>query len=84
MGVKRSSRRTDPGWKSDIEKHIRLSGWKRPLGVSIYTAKGFPDQSGEIEMTAMMGKTAYLDSRWFEWVLRWEEEDAMVFTPSKR
>ena len=29
--------RTDPGWKSDIEKQILLSGWKRPLGVNIYS-----------------------------------------------
>jgi hypothetical protein len=28
--------RTDPGWKSDIEKQIFLPGWKRPEGVSIW------------------------------------------------
>ena len=26
---------TEPGWKSDIEKQIFLSGWKRPEGVNI-------------------------------------------------
>ena len=28
---------TEPGWKSDIEKHIFLFGWKRPDGVNIYS-----------------------------------------------
>lgn len=30
-----TGRRTVPGWKSDMLKHIFLSGWKRPDGVSI-------------------------------------------------
>lgn len=27
---------TEPGWKSDMEKQIFLSGWNRPEGVNIY------------------------------------------------
>jgi hypothetical protein len=30
----------DPGWKSDIEKHIFLSGWNRPEGVNILIPGG--------------------------------------------
>lgn len=35
----------EPGWKSDIEKQIFLSGWKRPEGVSILIPGGLKGYS---------------------------------------
>jgi len=35
----------DPGWKSDMEKQIFLSGWKRPEGVSILIPGGLKGYS---------------------------------------
>jgi len=35
-------RHTEPGWKSDMEKQIRLSGWNLAEGVSICRVRGQP------------------------------------------
>lgn len=35
----------EPGWKSDIEKQILLSGWKRPDGVIILIPGGLKGYS---------------------------------------
>jgi len=35
----------DPGWKSDIEKQIFLSGWNRPEGVYILIPGGLKGYS---------------------------------------
>jgi hypothetical protein len=34
--LRASAQRTVPGWKSDMEKQILRSGWKRPDGVNIW------------------------------------------------
>lgn len=41
----------EPGWKSDMEKHIFLSGWKRPDGVSILMPGGLKGYSEGNMMT---------------------------------
>ena len=36
QGIRGERWTQEPGWKSDMEKQIFLSGWKRPDGVYIY------------------------------------------------
>lgn len=56
--AKAFERLTVPGWKSDIEKQIFRSGWKRPEGVSIYKAES-RCQSRANSSTGIMKVTAF-------------------------
>ena len=73
--------RTVPGWKSDIEKQIFLSGWKRPEGVSI--CKYLRDR-GSVRIdengTAENAYLTHLDTWGLKWVLGREEEYSVVLS----
>jgi hypothetical protein len=64
---------TVPGWKSDIEKQIFLSIWKRPDGVNI-----LKDVGSVPLYSTNNAANRYLDTRRLEWVFWREHYDAMV------
>ena len=65
---------TEAGWKSDIEKHIFLSGAKRPEGVIIWREKGICKR-----VLCAIVRT-HLDSRRFEGVFWWKHQNAVIFS----
>ena len=67
---------TEAGWKSDIEKHIFLSGAKRPEGVSIC------EELGKRVVWPIVAE--YLDARRLERVFGWKHQNSMVLPSFER